>query len=496
MYLSKSLYTRGIQCIKALWLKKYKKDILIPPSSSTEAIFNTGNIVGYEACKLFPDGKKVPYVDTTTFEEKVKLTKEWLDKGETNIYEATFEYDGIVIVVDILHINSDGNIEIFEVKSSTSIKNKKVYIDDASIQYYVLDNLGYKIDRTCIVHLNKEYIRGDELDIDELFSIVDIQDKVIKLQQKIPEKLNGFEKFLDDKDNEPNIDIGVHCNTPYNCDGIDYCWKHIPQNSIFDISGLRKNKKFKLYNEGIITFEQIRDYTPFSESQRIQIESECDNKSKIDKKAIKEFIDTLTYPIYYLDFETFQQAVPQWKGVNPYMQLPFQYSLHIEYEDGKLEHKEFLAKEGIDPRYEIAKRLVEDIPTNVTVLAYNMSFEKAVINKLAKEYKEFRDDLCMIHNNIKDLMIPFKSKYYYTPAMKGSYSIKDVLQALVPEITKSYKDLDGVQNGSDAMQIYAKLSDTEDKEKVVQFRDALLEYCKLDTFAMVEILKKLKETIN
>jgi hypothetical protein len=160
-----------------------------------------------------------------------------------------------------------------------------------------------------------------------------------------------------------------------------------------------------------------------------------------------------------------------------------------------LEHKEFLAEEGIDPRYELARRLVVDIPQDVTVLAYNMSFEKRVIKELAAMFDEFSSHLMAIHDNIQDLMKPFQKKDYSVPSMRGSYSIKYVLPALVPEMKNAYKELDGVQNGGEAMQTYPKLACMKDKEEVARLREALLRYCELDTMAMVKVLEKLKESV-
>ena len=493
MRLSKSLYIRGLQCVKSLWLKKYLRDVLTPPDASTLAVFETGHQVGELACGLFPNGKKIPFEDVT-FEDKIALTRQWIDEGVENIYEATFDYEGILVMVDILHINDDGSIEIYEVKSSTEVKD--IYLHDASIQYYVLNGLGYDVKRTSIMHINNEYVRGDELEIDKLFCIVDVTNELLELQSNIPEYLKHFKMYLDDKETEPNVDIGKHCFDPYDCDAIDYCWKHIPDYSIFNISRLKKDKKFEMYQSGIIEFSQITDISIFSMAQQIQIESEQTDRAIINKEAIQEFLDDLTYPIYYLDFETFQQAIPQWKGIRPYMQIPFQYSLHIERIGKPLEHKEFLAQEGIDPRYELAKRLVEDIPTDVTVLAYNMGFEKGVIQRLASMFDEFSDALMSVHDNIQDLMVPFQKKDYYSPAMKGSYSIKYVLPALVPDMALAYKELDGVQNGGEAMQAYAKLVHMEDKEEVTILREALLRYCELDTLAMVKILGELKEGLD
>ena len=493
MRLSKSLYTRGLQCPKSLWLKKYNKDILTTADSSAQAIFETGDRVGSLACKLFPDGEEIPF-EGTSFEEKIALTQQWLNEGMKNIYEATFEYDGILVMVDILHINDDNAVEIYEVKSSTSVKS--VYLDDASIQYYVLNGLGYNVKTTNIVHINNAYKREDKLEIEKLFSIVDVSDEVLELQYNIPEQLKHFRNFLTDKEKEPQLDIGSHCFKPYACDAMEHCWKHVPEYSVFDISRLRTDKKFELYYKGIIDFNDIEDMSAYSESQQVQIKSEQTQSDIITKKAIKDFIGTLSYPLYHLDFETFQQAIPEWKGISPFMHIPFQYSLHVEKEDKKeLEHYEFLAKEGIDPRYELAKRLVNDIPTDVTVLAYNMGFEKGVIRKLAAMFDELAPELLAIHDNIKNLMTPFQRKDYYVPSMKGSYSIKYVLPALVPEMAKAYKELDGVQNGGEAMQTYTKLAHMKDKKEVAQLREALLRYCELDTIAMVKILEKLKESV-
>jgi len=176
------------------------------------------------------------------------------------------------------------------------------------------------------------------------------------------------------------------------------------------------------------------------------------------------------------------------------MQIPFQYSLHIEHEDSRLEHREFLAVDGADPREELARKLCIDIPTDVTVLTYNMSFEKGVLQRLAEEYGAWGKELLAIRDNIKDLMTPFQQKHYVTPSMQGSYSIKYVLPALVPEMKEAYQELDGVQNGGEAMNAFANMSKLDDDEKQ-SMRASLLAYCKLDTLAMVRVLGKLREGI-
>lgn len=489
MNLSKSLYTKGIQCLKALWLKKYKPSVLTPPDESAQAIFDTGNIVGDFACKLFPNGKEVQY--SKNYDEMIATTDQWIDDGLSTIYEATFNYEGILVMVDILTIKN-GEVSIYEVKSSTEVKD--IYLHDVSIQYYVLKNLGFKIKSANVIHINNEYIRDDELDINQLFKIVDVTNEVIDLQVNIPTILKEFETYLNDKENEPNIDIGKHCHNPYICDAKEYCWKvqrKIPDYSIFNIFNLGSKKQIELYSRGIINIEDIPNSFDMTTNQLQAVKNYKSKSTFIDEENIKTFLKNLTYPIYHLDFETYQQAIPQYKGIKAFEQIPFQYSLHIEYEDGTLEHKEYLAQDGVDSRYELALKLCNDIPNDVTVIAYNMSFERGVINKLANSFTEFSEHLLAVNENIQDLMIPFQKKWYVEPSMQGSYSIKYVLPALVPEFEKAYKELEGVQNGSQAMNAFANMEKLDEIEKQ-KMRNSLLEYCKLDTLAMLKVLEKLK----
>ena len=245
----------------------------------------------------------------------------------------------------------------------------------------------------------------------------------------------------------------------------------------------------------MVKFEDIKELDKFNASQQIQIRSELSKEQIIDKEAIKEFLETLSYPLYHLDFETFQQAVPEFVGLSPYEQIPFQFSIHKEDGKGNLEHFEFLAEAGADPRYELARNLIKFIPQDACVLAYNMSFEKGVIRRLAEIYPQISNELMAIHDNIKDLMAPFASKSYYHPKMQGSYSIKYVLPALVPEFESAYKDLNLIHHGGEAMQAYAAIACMNETQRDV-YKKALLEYCKLDTLAMVKVLEKLREVVK
>jgi hypothetical protein len=491
MNLSQSLFTKGIQCPKSLWLHTYNKEVLTAPDNSTLKKIEMDNVIGDLACQLFPNGVEIPA--TTNFDDMLAQTSKQMDEGIKYIYKATFSFKGILIMIDILSIDENG-ISIYEVKNSLAVKD--IYVHDVSIQFYVLKKLGYSVKTANVVHINSEYVRDRDLEIKELFTVSNVTNEAVKLQEDIPNILKDFEIVLADNVNEPKIDIGVHCHNADVCDAKNHCWKtqkEIPDYSIFDIFKLGSKKQRLLSKKGIKDIKDVPEKFDMTASQAIEVETYKSKETFVNKKQIKEFVDKLTYPIYHLSVATFHQEIPEWKGISPYHEIPFQYSLHIEQEDGTLEHKEYLSRDSIDPRFEFTKSLCANLPDDVTVLAYNMSFEKNVIKELAHPYYVKTDQLMKIHNNMKDLMVPFQKKHYITPCMHGSYSINDVLQSLVPKFSKTYEALDGVQNKDKFVNIFSRMSTMEGESKE-KMRMSLLEHSKHDTLAMVKILDILKNT--
>jgi hypothetical protein len=495
--LSKTLYVKGKNCEKLLWLNKHNKAVLTPPNADTKARLDQGNAVGGLACSLFPGGREIPF-DGKTFNQKIALTREWLRMDIETIFEATFEFDGVLVMVDCLDRSSGGGwFIVHEVKSSTHVKDS--YVQDAALQFYVLRNLGYFVYKIYITILNADYIRGDDLDVEQMFTHVDVTDDVIALQDDIPYYLDRFREILENT-NEPDVDIGAHCKKPYPCDAIDYCWKQqrsIPEYSVFNVFPMgRGSKAIQLYQDGVIAVENIPDDMNLTAYQQSKVDRWKAYKTVVDKEAIKNFVRSISYPIYHFDFETMGPAIPEFKGVKPYGKYPFQYSLHIEQEDGSLEHKEYLATPGKDPREEIAKRMVEDMPRDACVMAYNISFEKSIIRTLADNCPVYADHLMNIHDNFIDLALPFQKGYYWKPEMQGHYGLKYVLPAIVPEMKDAYPNLDGVHNGGDAMRMFTELGRATNPNEIVKIKTALLEYCKLDTYAMVMILRSLRELVG
>ncbi len=495
MYLSKSKYCKAVQCYKMLWLDKNKSEEGVSVDNSS--VLDNGTVVGELAKDLFGFHFDVSYNEDLNM--MIKDTESLLFNKDVVITEASFKYENNFCSVDIL-VKHDNNYEIYEVKSSTSVE--EIYIHDVAYQTWLLRQKGLNVVKSSIVYLNNKYVRDGELDLKELFAIKDVTDKVDTMMDEIEKRVTEVNKYVDN-DLEQVQDIGLHCYDPYRkhdkkiCPFFKYCSGDL-ENSVFDLSGMSFAKKVKLYKEGIINYKDLLK-SDIKDSYKMQIEYDLNpNKEPyVELDKIKKFMNTLTYPLYFLDFETYQQSIPLYDGISPYNQIPFQYSLHYyEEKGGNLHHKEFLAKEGEDPRRSLAERLVNDIPKDVCTLAYNMGFEKGVIKNLAKLFPDLSEHLMNIHDNIKDLMIPFQSKWYYISAFHGSYSIKYVLPGLFPnDPSLDYHNLEDIHNGGEAMNSYAALVDME-KEEVEKIRHSLLKYCELDTFAMVKIYNYLEELVN
>ncbi|MFZ1518242.1 MAG: DUF2779 domain-containing protein [Ignavibacteriaceae bacterium] len=484
--LSKSSFIRGVQCEKHLYLYKYHYNEMDQLSDMQKAIFKRGTDVGKLAQDLFPNGIDASPKSQFEYAKAVIETKKIIKEEQKVIYEASFNYSDVLAVADIVVIEKSG-LNVFEVKSSTSIS--ETYIRDAALQYWVISNCGYKIKDFSITYINNQYIRKGKLNLEEFFITESVLKLILPLQKWVEENVIRFKKVLA-KRSIPVIDIGEHCYDPYTCGFYEYCRKHIPDNSIFDLSGFHLNKKYDLYRNGIVKLEDVPADADLSKNAKLQIEIYKSKKDLIDKKAIKEFLSDLNYPIYFMDFETFQPAVPMFDNSKPYMQIPFQYSLHYKKnKKSTVDHYEFLAETGNDPRIKFIENLLRDTKSEGDILTYNKSFEVLRLKEIVEAFPKYKKEIEERINRVKDLMLPFQKKYYYTYKMQGSYSIKYVLPALIPEL--SYKDLE-INEGGLASVAFESLYYETDLMKIADTRTNLLEYCKLDTFAMVKLLEKLE----
>ena len=493
--LSKSKYCAFAQCPRNLWLKTYKPE-LATVDNSLDARMEAGNEIGDLAMQLFGD-----FVEVTAHKDNGKMdlsemiarTNDLLNQAYPVICEASFSYNGNYCAVDILR-REHGGYAIYEVKSSTEIN--PIYISDIAYQKYVLENCGVNVTGTHLVFINNEYVFDGALKLNELFKIVDVSEDVAREYEYVEGNIAAANAIMDDPV-EPLYGLSENCHKPYDCAFWAHCSSHLPKPSVFDLYGtsVHFDKKVEYYKNGICTYEELSKVPKLMKSRipSLQIRHEINNlDTEIDKNGIKEFLDTLWYPLYFLDFETMQLPVPKYTGTKPYAQIPFQYSLHyIEIEGGELNHKEFLGVSGEDPRRAIAERLCEDIPQNACVVIYNKAFEPKRLQELADYFPDLAEHLLVIRENIRDLLDPFRKGYYYNRAMGGSFSIKVVLPALFPDDPAlDYHNLEGIHNGGEAMEIFPKIKDMPPEEQAIVRRN-LLKYCELDTYATVKVWEEL-----
>lgn len=444
--LSKSTFIRGCQCPKSLWMYKYQRENLDKQDDSTAAFFSQGTNAGELARNIFPGGVDASPIDAFHFQDSVVDTRNYINVGETIIYEAAFQYDGVLAAIDIL-VKRGSKWYAYEVKASTSVKS--TFIQDAALQYHVITNSGIKLEDIFIVHLNNEYVRQGDLDLTKLFVQSSVIEEVKAKQVEIADKIKELKAVIGSKV-RPDTPVGEHCLKPYICDFYDYC------------------------HHGI---EEDVDYG-------IEI---------FHADGIREFLSQLQYPLYFMDFETVMIGVPEHDGHWPYRQVPFQYSVHIENKHGEqVLHHQYITKPNSNPCKEFIEELLRVIGKRGSIVVYNKTFENTRLNELKDEFPEYKADIEQIQNRMVDLMVPFRKKYYYHPDMQGSYSIKYVLPALLPEY--SYEHLE-IGNGSDASAAYYNLKSVSDEAEIEKVMKNLFEYCKLDTLAMVEILRKLKGMI-
>lgn len=481
--LSKSRYIRGLQCHKSLWLYTHDRD-LRKISKFATASFDQGNEVGELARDIFPGGKFIEFVGVS-FDDQISETQKALKTAKV-IYEATFSYGGVLVKADILR-KVGRSWELYEVKASND--KKPVHLDDIAVQYYVITGSGVPVSKTFVTHLNKEYVRKGDLDVQALFASEDVTADIKEKQAGIKAEIERQQKMLAGK-NAPKIDIGPQCGKPYGCDFMKHCWKNIPENSVLDLAGSAA-KKWALYKEGIVKMEDI-PLDKLKGLQLQQVKTYLDKKLVVDRVGLKDFLNDIWYPLYYLDFETFMPAVPPYDGLRPYQQIPFQYSLHIQKRaGGKLNHKEFLAKPNCDPRKELLGSLLDEIPSGACVLVYYQPFEKARLKDLALQFPRKAKQINAIIDNVRDLLVPFKGRSLYSWKQQGAHSIKKVLPAFIKGM--SYEGLE-VGDGGEAIEAYQKMCVVaDDPKELSKIRKALLEYCCQDTLAMVRLLEVIKD---
>jgi hypothetical protein len=478
--LSKSRFLAGLQCLLRLWYQCYDRDLASEVSTAQQAVFDAGHEVGRLATQLYPDGV---LIDEPYYQHKQAIQstlKAIQDPKVKAIYEAAFVHESVRIRVDILERLEDGSWNMVEVKSSTSVKD--VYYPDVAVQYYVLEGCGLKIGQAGILHIDNQYVYdGQNLDLDSLFALEDLTDDIKSMQPEIPSSLAELKAMLTNSD-APKIQPSKHCHKPYDCEFWNQCTKDMPEFWIYNINGIGQNKLDELSNMGVQDISNIPATFPLSQIQdRIRVS--VTNQQEYISDQLKAELNNVEYPVHFLDFETIGPAIPRYAGTRPYQTIPFQWSDHILYEDGKMDHREYLCNEDKDPREEFTQTLLDALGTEGSIVIYT-SYETGVLNSIIEHFPHYADELWAIIDRFKDLHAIIRNNYYQ-PKFYGSFSLKYVLPALLPEM--SYEKLsiqDGMQASLEYLQMIDSVTPEDEKSKI---RDDLLTYCRQDTLAMVKI---------
>ena len=483
--LSKSKYLSAFQCEKKLWLEFHDRDKATPISEVQQAIFSQGHFVGELARNEYPGGTLIDS-DYLDIPKGLEITQDELAKTPPAIFEAFFQFNDVLVRPDIMVNNGDGSWNFIEVKSSTALKPENIM--DVAIQAYVISGCGVKIQKSYLMHLNRGCTYPD---LDNLFELEDLTEQIKPFIQEMENSLENLRIMLNKKQS-PDISIGARCNKPYNCHFQEHCWQDVPEYSVFNIPGMYFDKKEELHGKGIIKLEDIPAKIGLKNKQKEFVDSYNSKTPVINEAGIKMELDRLQYPLYFLDFETFGPAVPRFDGLHPYEQYPFQYSCHIMDAGQHVTHKEYLHTDKTDPRHSLAISLIDTLENAGTIVAYNAGFEKGVIAKLITLFPQYSKELEAINERFWDQLNIFR-RYYTDYQFKGTNGLKSVLPAVVPGM--GYSNLD-VQEGSQAQVVWEQminLTDGDEKDILIQ---QLLEYCQLDTLAMVEIHRMLMKQLK
>lgn len=487
MRITKTDYLEYTFCRKNLWLRKHKPELFegVEFSDFEKKIIEDGNLAE-EACRLlYPTGLLIE----SSGQSAVVETQMAIDNKESTLFQATFHHDVFFIRADILRYNAElSGWELFEVKATNEVKRRipHHHVNDLAFQKIVIEACGLTIVKASVIHLNREFIKHGDINVHELFIDEDLTSEVIAAEEQVQQEMIDAKSYLEGPEEKGCLCIyegrSNHCAT------FAYSNPQVPEYSVHDFNriGMSKKKLIDWVDKSEFTFADIQNPEALNETQRRQYDAETLSRVIFDADAIGEVLNTLVFPLQFFDYEGYSSAIPLFDGFGAYEQVPFQYSLHILHEDGVIDHKEFLITEpDSDLTLPLIERMKADIDPRGTIISWYKSYESQRNDKLAELHPEHAPFLKELNEKMFDLMTIFSSGLYIDPAFRGSASIKKVLPAIVPSL--SYATLN-IHKGDQASERWEKLiSPTTSQDEKQKIAKDLLEYCKLDTWAMVEI---------
>ncbi len=483
--ISKSKFVAGVQCLKRIYLQVHQPELADEADEGQQARLDQGNEVGLLAQQRLPGG--IPVGFENGVDHALATTAALMDRPAVPaIFEATFQHANLLVRVDILQRRPRNRWRLIEVKSSLDVKDYHLY--DVAIQHHVLTTCGLDISTDCLMHLNRDYIYdGIRHDPATLFTIRDLTSQVKKLDPDLPRLLKAQRKALAQA-GPPDVPPGHQCSDPYQCEFFSQCNPERPEHHISSLPRLSPKKAQALSDLGISLIREIPDDFPLTERQARMSDSVKAGKMWLSE-SIQQELSQLRYPLFFMDFESCYPAIPRFAGMRPYAQIPFQWSIHRQLSDpAPLEHFEFLADDEQDPRPKFIESLCAALGNRGQIVAYNASFESQRLGELADALPAYKQRIKNMQGRLWDLL-PFVREHVYHPQFHGSFSIKSVLPALVPDMT--YEGMD-VADGTEAGLAWEQMIRALDPLERHRLRTGLLAYCQQDTLAMVKILERLR----
>ena len=484
--LSKSKIIAYRQCPKRLWLEIHKAELR--DDSASEMVFQIGNQVGDMARSIYDLDGNGEFIDINGLGHEQALARSavLLVSGEVPVFEAGMAAGGALAYADVMLPDpQDGAVawKMIEVKSSTSVKDYQR--DDIAVQAHIAATVGVRLSSISLAHIDSSFVYPGNGDYQGLLKENDLTEEANSRRDEVKEWINGAHAVAALTE-EPEVATGPHCNSPFACGFAEYCNrdKVSPKYPLSSLPRLHPSRRERIEAAGHEDLRDVPDKFLGAIQNRVK-QCSITGETYFDAAGATADLAPYGFPAYFLDFETAMFAVPIWKGTRPYQQLPFQFSLHILAESGDLQHHGFLDLSGDDPSRACAQSLVDLCGEHGPVFAYNAGFECRVMRDLAARFPEFAPALESIIGRVADLL-PIARNRYYHPSQHGSWSIKAVLPAAIPEL--SYSQLDGVQDGGMAVSAFMEaIAPATPPEKKAEIEGQLVSYCELDTFAMVRL---------
>lgn len=503
--ITKSVFKYYLQCSSYFWFKIHHPEVLTEASLSDfeQMLADQGKVVEDEVYKLFPEIARVNAKGI----ESVAETKALIANGNRYIGQAGFATADFFAQTDIAHVKDDGHIDMYEIKSSSSMQNmghedapetnsKEKHINDLAFQYLVAIAAGYVVDTLYLVELNKEYHLQGDLDHQALFILADVTKEVHKIATGMQQQMNTALNVLQDSI-QPTTCGCRYLPRKKQCPAFVYLHTECAAYAVYDLARIGNSLKRlrQMIDEGIYLIDHIPDSYDLLDTHRDQVHTWKRNEVISRTAEIVNEFNGLRYPLYFLDYETTSTAIPVYEGIKPYQHVPFQYSLHIITAPGEeTQHVEYLHCDRTNPMHAVSQHLRDHISDTGTVIVWNKKFESKCNQNMAGIVAGLAPFLHGLNARMYDLMDIFARRYYVHKDFRGSSSIKKVLPVMVPEL--SYNGLPIANGGTATTQWKRMVFEMQDEAEREELKQQLYAYCKLDTLAMVEVYRKLVEIVN